>query len=215
MLSQGLQSILSLSKVVRFFILSDLFLNFGFGLSGPVFAIFIVQNIKGGDAWIAGLSAGIYWVTKALFQIPISLWLDKKKGEKDDYWFLVFGTFLAGFVPLGYIFISQPWQLYLLQGFLALTMAMAIPSWAAIFSRHLNHGREAFSWGLESSSLSFGAGIAGMIGGVVAKTLGFPILFVGVSIFNFVSGLILLLARKEISPREEAQIFPAKSNHLK
>lgn len=214
---QKTKLVFNLNRVIRSFIISDLFLNFGFGLSGPIFAIFIVRDIKGGGVETAGIASGIYLVTKAILQLPISLWLDKNKGEQDDYRFLVRGTFLAGFVPLGYIFINQVWQLYLLEGFLAFAMAMAIPSWSSIFSKHLDRGREAFSWGLESSALSIGAGIAGMIGGIIAERFGFNPLFVGVSAFNFISVLILLLVKKEILMKEETTVvyFKHKVNHFR
>jgi len=111
-------------------IASDFVLNLGWGLLGPVFAIFIVQNITTGStaeaAKIAGFASLFYWVTKAIFQIPIGRYLDKNHGEKDDFWFMVMGTFIAGFIPLGYLFAFAPWHIYLLQMIYAFGMSMMV-----------------------------------------------------------------------------------------
>lgn len=65
-------------------IFSDLALLFGWGLVTPILAIFIVQNIKGGDAQVAGIAVGIYWLVKSVLQVPLANWLDEVDGEIDD-----------------------------------------------------------------------------------------------------------------------------------
>lgn len=159
-----------ISKVIKVLVFSDLILLFGWGLITPILAIFIVENIKGGNTQVAGIAVGIYWVLKSLLQIPVGRYLDKNHGEKDDYYFLIGGILLASFVPLGFIFATLPWHMYLLQVIQAVGMAVAIPAWCGIFTRHIDKGKEAQSWALDSSALGIGAGAAGIIGGVVAKT---------------------------------------------
>ena len=39
----------SISKVIKVMIISDFLLNWGWGLLAPVFALFLTQNIAGGD----------------------------------------------------------------------------------------------------------------------------------------------------------------------
>lgn len=164
----------------------------------PVLAVFIVDNIENGDASVAGMAIGIYWVTKSLVQIPIGKLLDKIQGEGDDYWFMVAGTFIASLTPLIFIISSEPWHIYGLQVVHAIGMAMVVPAWAGIFTRHIDKGREAETWGLESSSLGLGVGVAGIVGGFVAKIIGFTPLFIGVSVFGIMGTLMLLLIKKEI-----------------
>ena len=83
------------SKIVRILITSDFFLNLGWGFLAPVFALFILQNITIGDplkaAEVAGFAALFYWIPKSFLEIPIGHFLDKKHGEKDDFWFMFIG----------------------------------------------------------------------------------------------------------------------------
>src|SRR3989344_2290019 len=100
------------NKIVKILITSDFFLNLGWGLLGPIFAIFIVQNIAienvSEAAKVAGFASLSYWAVKSMLQIPIGHYLDRNHGEKDDFWFMITGTFIAGFIPLGYLISSQP-----------------------------------------------------------------------------------------------------------
>lgn len=196
---------MKVNKVIKFLISSDLVLNSGWGLLAPIFAIFIVQNIQGGDAKVVGIASAIYWIVKSILQIPISHYLDKNQGEKDDFHFMFWGTLLAGLVPFGFIFASLAWHIFLLQIFHAFGMAMAIPSWSAIFTRHIDKGQEAFEWGLESTSLGIGAGIAGAIGGILAASFGFKIVFISVGSLTILSNILLLFIYQEIVPREKFQ----------
>jgi len=203
-----------INKIIKVLITSDFFLNLGWGLLGPIFAIFIVQNITTGStaeaAKIAGFASLFYWVTKAIFQIPIGHYLDRNHGEKDDFWFMVTGTFIAGFIPLGYLLSSAPWHIYLLQIIYAFGMSMMVPSWLAIFTRHIDKGKEALEWSAESTFLGLGAGIAGAVGGIMASTLGFRVVFIFVSSFTFLATILLMLIKNDISPKnKETKVTPA------
>ena len=144
-----------INKVIKVLIVSDFFLMASWGLITPILAIFVVNKIQGGDASVAGIAIGIYWLLKALIQIPVGKFLDKTVGEKDDYYFVIFGMIIASLVPIGFIFATLPWHVYVLQAIHAVGMAMVIPAWGGIFMRHVDKGKEAMSWGFESSSLSF------------------------------------------------------------
>ncbi len=55
---------IGLSKVIRVLISSDFLLQSGWGLIGPIFAIFLTQQIKGGTLAAIGFVAATYWITK-------------------------------------------------------------------------------------------------------------------------------------------------------
>lgn len=196
----------AVNKVVKILILSDFFLLSAWGLIMPILAIFIVGQIEGGDVRVAGMAVGIYWILKSLIQVPVGKYLDKNHGEKDDYYFMIGGTFLASLVPLGFIFAFLPWHIYFLQVIHAIGMAMAVPPWGGIFTRHIDKGKEAMTWGLESSSIGIGAGIAGIAGGIIAKTFGFTPLFIGMSILGMISAFLFFLIKKDILPK--GKVFP-------
>ena len=154
-------------------------------------------------AKIAGFSALLFWITKSLLQIPIGNYLDRNHGEQDDYKFMVIGTFMMALVPLGYLFSSQPWHIYGMQMFYAVAASINFPSWSAIFTRHIDKGREAFEWGTHSTVSGTGVGIAGGVGGIAVAYFGFEVVFIFVSAFSVLAGCLLLFLRKDISPRNK------------
>lgn len=195
-----------INKVVKTLVVSDLFLNLGWGLLSPIFAIFILEKISNTGpaqaAQIAGLAALFYWIPKSFLEIPIAIYLDKVHGEKDDFWFAFFGLLIISLVPIGYTYSSVPWHIYFFQVVYALGMAMALPSWLAIFTRHIDKGKEAFEWGLETTSIGTGAGIAGGLSGLLVAILGFKSLFIFVSGFTIFAAILLLLIRKHVFLRD-------------
>ena len=174
----------------------------------PIFAIYIVQNIPGGDAQVVGIAAGIYFIVKAFAVIPIGRYLDNIKGEEDDFWFMFAGVLITGLVPLGYLAIQTPFHLYILQFVYALGAAMYAPTWGGIFTRHIDKDREASTWSVESAMLGLGMGVAGFIGGFIADKIGFAPLFVFVSLMNIMGGVGYLFIRDSLFQRGKTVIFP-------
>jgi len=187
-----------LNKVIRILIASDFLLQSGWGLIGPIFAIFITQQVKGGSLEAVGFAAAVYWITKSCAQPFIARFLDIKKGEKDDFKALIIGMYIANLIPLGYLFSTNILQIFLLEFIRGLAMACVVPTWSGIFTRHIDKGWEAFSWSIESTSIGFAAGLAAAFGGVMVVIMGFRIVFVLVSIFGLVSSSILLLIRQRL-----------------
>ncbi len=187
-----------LNKVIRVLIGSDFLLQSGWGLIGPIFAIFLTRQIKGGSLEMVGFIAATYWVTKSLIQPFIAKYLDRNHGEKDDFTFLVIGMYITNLIPLGYIFSSQPWHIFSLEFIRGMAMACVVPTWAAIFTRHIDAGREAFSWSIESTGVGFAAAFAGALGGVLAGILGFKFVFVLVSFFGLLSTSLLFVIRQQL-----------------
>lgn len=193
-----------ISKIVKVLITSDFFLNLGWGLLSPIFALFILQKITNDPfkaAEVAGFAALFYWISKSFIEIPIGHFLDKTDGERDDFWFMIIGLFIVGLVPIGFLFSTQPWHIYAFQVMHAVGMAMTLPSWLAIFTRHVDKGREAFEWSLETTSIGAGAGIAGGIGGIISSVLGFKVLFIFVSVLTIFSAFLLLFVKNNVSKR--------------
>jgi len=203
---------IGINKVIKTLILSDFFLQSGWGLIGPIFAIFITQQIQGGSLASVGFIAATYWFVKSIIQPFIAHFLDVKKGEKDDFKFLILGMYLANLVPFGYIFVTQLWHVFLLETIRGLCMACVVPAWAGIFTRHIDKGWEAFSWSIESTGIGFAAAFAAAFGGILATFLGFKVVFVLVSFFGLISSSLLLLIRNQLLPKShfEPKVKPGE-----
>ena len=201
---------------MRAYIYWDFVINSGWGLLGPVFAIFLLQNIAIGNiaegAKIAGFSTLFYLATKSVLQLPIGNYLDKNHGEIDDFWFYVIGTFITGLVPFGFLFSYLPWHIYALQVLHGLGMSMIIPSSYAIFIRHTDKGREAYESSLDSTLLGLGAGIAGAAGGIMAGYIGFKLIFVATGVLTFISVFFIFGVRKNMLPKVPKNIHEIPVN---
>jgi MFS family permease len=192
---------LKVNQVIKYLILADLIFWSGWGLLSPIFAVFVIKNIEGGSLSVIGLASGIYWILKSLLRIPIGIFLDSRRGEEDDFWFLFFGLVLSSLVPFGYLMAKYPWHIYLLQSLQAFGMAMALSGWTAIFTRHIDQGKEATEWGLDATFVGLGIGISGILGGMIAQIFGFKTVFVLVGILGLLAASLLFGILKIISPR--------------
>lgn len=192
------EKLIGLNKTIKTLIFSDLLLNSAWGLIGPIFAIFLTQQIKGGTLEMVGLIAAIFWLTKSLIQPFVGYFLDLKKGELDDFKVLFFSMLIVNLVPFGYFFSTQIYQIFFLEFIRGLGMAFVFPSFMAIFTRHIEKGWEALSWGINSTVVGISAGIAGGLGGFLAAIFGFKAVFILVGTFGLLSTSSLLLIKEEI-----------------
>jgi MFS family permease len=198
-----------MNKVIKVLILSDLALLTGLGFVAPIFAIFLTANIKGGDVEVAGFAAAVYWIAQSAAMIPFGKFLDRRKGEKDDLWLMIIGNVLAAFAVLGYLFSKLPWHIYLLQAIYGIGMGMNMPGYTAIFTRHIDKGKEAYEWSVRGTLVGIGTGVAGALGGIIAQNFGFNQLFIGISAFIFLSAFFLLFISKQMRLRDgKAPLFP-------
>ncbi len=168
--SQKLQDyfLKDINPVIRFLILSDVVVIGAAALLGPIFALFIEDFIVGGSVEVAGIAAGVYLFSKSILQIPMAHLLDKIKGEKDDFWFMFIFTILMSLLPLFYLIIHTPLQLYIIQFALGIFTAFTFPSFMAIFTRHIDKNKESTEWGVYFTLTDIASAGFAVIGGYIA-----------------------------------------------
>ena len=201
------------NAVVRIMVITDFFVNSAFGSFAPIFAIFITNQIAGGSPKVAGLATAVYWIVKSCIQLPIARFLDKAKGESDHFWALFGGYVASAFVPFAYIFISEPWHLYVAQGFLGVAMAFAVPAWYSIFTRHVDTWGISFEWSLQSVfSVGVATALSAAVGGYVAETFGFKIVFAFAGALALLSSFLLLPIRRNLfkTPEAAMRVMPER-----
>ena len=87
-------------------IFSDILILSSFGLIGPIFAVFITNNLVGGTLVTAGLATTIFLVVKSVIQMPLSRYfIDKEKHKTHS---LLVGTLMIISVPFIYNLIKVP-----------------------------------------------------------------------------------------------------------
>ncbi|MEK7630006.1 MAG: MFS transporter [Patescibacteria group bacterium] len=203
----------NVNKVVKRLILIDFFTNSAFGSFMPLLAIFITRQIADGSAQVAGFAVSVFWIVKSFFQLPIARFLDRTDGERDDFWAMFLGYFFSGFIPILYIFVETPTQLYAVQAIYGFLMAWAVPSWYGIFTRHVDKWRISFEWSLQSVfSVGTATAFAAALGGYLADHYGFRIIFLFAGLISILISLLFLTIRKEMLPRRgEEKILPERN----
>lgn len=203
--------LMKINKIIKYLILSDLAFWTGWGLVTPIFPIFIVEKL-GGTALVVGIATAIYWITKSVLEYPAGLLLDHRRGDSDDYLFLVCGAFIASLIPVSYLFVRDVWNIYVLQFLFGIGMAMSIAGWRAIFTRNIDRGHEAADWSLDDTVLGLGTGVSGFVSGYLVYKFGFVPSFVVATALGLISVVFLLALRKDILGRfEESGFFNIKN----
>lgn len=166
-----------LNKIIKFLTISDFAILTGFSFLAPIFAVFILGNIKGGTLETVGFATSIQVFSKALLEYPIARLLDKKRGDMDEFYCMVIGSFAICIVPLLYLVIRTPNQLYLVQFLYGIATAMAYPAWMSLFTRHAEKEREASQWAFYATIIGIGTAISAAMGGIIGERYGFTLVF--------------------------------------
>lgn len=196
---------LKVNRLIRFFVIADLFFWSGWGFVNPIFALFIVNRIAGATIVTVGVASAIYWVTKALFQMPVALYLDKHDGERDDFHALVSGLMLAGFAAISFVLVTNVAGLYFVVFLQALAFGLYTPAWSAIFSRHLDKKNNAFDWSLDQTVVGLALGVTAFVGSALVAIFGFDAIFICASVLSFASAILLLFVPDLILPEVRNQ----------
>lgn len=184
---------LTINKAIQTLLIFIFIFNVAAGLYMPIIAVYLTENIFGVTLTVIGISIAIYSIVKSIFQILIAKKLDTFKGEKTDFIFLLIGVLISILYSLGFLFIKNEIQLYMLQILTGVADACIMASYYAIFSHHIDKESQGFEWSLFSTvGLTISAAIGGTIGGYIATRYGFNYIFILAAIFNFLAAIILI-----------------------
>jgi MFS family permease len=162
-----------LGKKTKILLFSDYLLVFGSGLLGPLFSIF-TERI-GGDILDISWIWGIYLILTGLLIILIGKISDKFiKKEK----LVVLGFSLSAVFTFGYLLVSTPMHLLLVQIGLSFGTALLYPTWDALFARYEDHKNAGYDWGLVDGGEQILPGIAIFTGGLIVYFFSFKVLFI-------------------------------------
>lgn len=187
------------NRIVLRMVYSDFLLLSASGLVSPIIAVFLTTQIRGATLVTVGFATTIFWVVKSAVQIPVSLAADAEKGEGDDFRYMLLGSVIASLVPLLYYFFAKDvWHVFLLEALNGVGYALMVPTWLAIFTRHIDKQKENIEWTLHSNAIGLGFAAAAAMGGVLAERFGFRVIFLIVSGVMFLGTVSLLSIKEEI-----------------
>ncbi len=202
--------LLEINPVVRFMILSDFVWMGALGLLSPIFAIFIEGSISGGNAAVAGTAASIFLITKSIIQIPVAVSMDKMKNEFYDFWIMFISSLLTALLPISYLYIHTPGELYITQLVYGLLTAFTFPSFMGIFTRHIDKHKEDTDWGVYYTVTDLSSAFAAFVGGVVVTMYGFDKLIIAIVILSVVGVLFLLPVHAIVKKKRALAMAMAK-----
>ena len=177
---------ITVNKAIQVMLFYLFFVVLSTALFGPIFAVFITDSITGATLRTVGFAIALYGIAKSVLQIPTARFLDRHKGERDDFYALMVGASVAVVYPLGLVFMSEIWHLYALEVLAGLGDASLMAAYYSLFARHVDKGSEGFEWSLFSvGGLTISSSIGVAVGGIVADLFGFRFLFAISTIINF------------------------------
>ena len=181
-----------ISPIVKAFIISEAFLWSAYNFVVPIFAIFVVNNIKGGNVQIAASAFSFFLIARVFAELIVCRYLSKTyDGRK--FLITVFGMIVISVAYLGFVFSSTIITLFIFYGLAGIGLGIASPAKNALFSTHLDKDKEPTEWGVYDASTFFSMALAGVLGGFIANQYGFPALFLLASIVNLLGIIPYLL----------------------
>lgn len=192
---------LPINNVIRFLTISDILMLSGWGFVNPIFAVFITDQIQGGNVEAAGLAVTIFLLSKSIAQLPVAWIIDRKKGEIDDFWIMIAGSLMIALSAFLYIPAKTILDIYLIQVFSGIGTALSYPSWLAIFTRHVDQHKEGFEWSIYYTTTDLGGALVAGLGGVIANYLGFKPLFLLVGLLSFLGTAFLFVFYSDLRKR--------------
>jgi MFS family permease len=172
-----------LNKVVEAFIISETFFWAAWNFITPIFAIFVINNIKGGNIQIAASAFSFYLITRVIFEVFAGR---HSTGKSDFYklWMTILGMLLLSVAYIGFAFSHSIIQLFFFYVVTGVAIGIATPAKNSLFSAHLDHDKEPTEWSLYDAVTLLGIALATALGGFIASAYGFQPLFLLASLIN-------------------------------
>ncbi len=164
------------NSIVRAYIISDSLLWSAWNFVTPIFAIFVVNNINGGNVETASFGFSVYLISRVVLELIIGKLL-VNSSDKRKMKLAVAGMILLSFSYLGFAYTKEILGMYLFYIVAGMGLGIASPAKNALFSIHLDKSKEAVEWSLADALAFGGMAVASIAGGMIVKGFGFQTLF--------------------------------------
>jgi MFS family permease len=144
----------------------------GEGLFGPLFAVFAGR--VGGSILEITWAWAIYLLVTGILEIFIGRISDKIGHEK----LMIAGYALNAVFTFGYLLVHSPAGLFIVQAGLGAALALADPTWDALYAKYETPRKAGFIWGLQHGTEQLITGISILLGGLIVSYFSFTALFV-------------------------------------
>lgn len=181
----------------------DVFSWGGYIALNTIVGLFLAEKLDANVIEIVGVGNGIYLITRALTQIPIGIFTDKIKRDRDEIALLILGSFLMGGVFVAYSLLDKFEIYWGLQFVLGLGVSLNLVTWRKLFAKNLDDDHEGSQYAtydtinsLSSATFSI---IAGVVGGLSMAYFSAVIVIFGVVIMfgGLVAAMLYLVKSRK------------------
>lgn len=176
---------MKISQVTKILLWGANIWYFGEGMLGPLFAVFAER--VGGDILDITWAWATYLVITGVIYIIVGKLINNKSYKAKV---MVAGYGLNALFTFGYLFVSNPLQLFFIQAGLGMAEAIGTPAWDALYAKNIDKSHDTFAWGLASGQSQIFTGIAIVCGGLIVNYLSFNALFITMGIIQVLATII-------------------------
>lgn len=170
-------------KEEKILLIGAMFWWLGEGLFGPLFAVFTGQI--GGDLLDITWAWAIYLIVTGFLVMYVGRISDRVGHAR----LMVVGFVLNAILTFCYLLIDSPMELFLVQAGLGVALALAEPTWDALYAKFEDRSHAGYTWGLSNGTEELITGMAILIGGFIVSWYGFKTLFIIMGIIQTIGAI--------------------------
>lgn len=144
-----------------------------------------------GNVQTGGNAIGIF-----LIVVGICTWIAARieQALHREEWFMVTTALLMSVCYAAYLFIDQPWQLYVIQAALGLCGAFQVPALYSLYNRYMAKSKATLHWGIWNGFYNIGMGVAALVSAFIAAHYGFHTVLIVLFVISLSSVILTLIA---------------------
>lgn len=174
-----------LSKNSRVLLKSSFLIQAAAGLFAPLYAIFVGRI--GGSILDVGIAYALFACLTGIFILITGM---SNFFVKNVRKVIVLGYCLLALGYIGYLFVSKPWHLFIIQIILGIAIGVLDPSWDSLYALNLCQEDALKSWTIWTGCVYLIIGISALIGSFIVQKFSFTVLFSIMALFSILSAII-------------------------
>jgi MFS family permease len=157
------------NRVVVLLTLTDMFTWGPLIIISALAGIYLGKKLGTNVVDIVGIGTAIYFLTRAIFQLPLGHITDKIEKDTDEIIILALGVILMGLPFMFYPNITQPYHYYILQFIFGLGVSLNVTNWRKLFATNVDQGKEGKQYAFYETLMSLSTAILSTLVGVIAN----------------------------------------------
>ena len=165
-----------INPLIRVFITSDIFLWSAWNFVIPIFAVFVTENVPGGNLEIAATAYSAFLLTRVFFELASGKYMEKAD-KRTKLLFAVLGIVISSISYVGFAYTKSVFFIYFFYILNGIGLGISTPPKNTLFSSNLDRGKETSEWWMYDASTYISMAVSASVGGIIANQLSFQTLF--------------------------------------